>query len=439
MYYPKAAFFAVAGLLASSGIALADNAPKTSLSLDPTVITADAAADRAPLMMALDKVGGAKPLDDLGLNIYGWVEAGYTYNHRHHGGEGPIAPGPFNHEVGNHFMLNQVDVRFERTVATDKFDVGGLVEVMYGTDANAIHSTGWGFNGDDATTDSTPEANDDRYHPMYQFDVAQAYLTVNVPVGNGLKLTVGKFVTLIGYETVDPRQNAFYSHSWIFGAMPFSQTGVLGTYTFNDQLTATAGITRGWDITMEDNNGCAIDAIGNFVWTPNKQLNFTLVWNVGPENAGDTSHYRTVIDPIVTWQVTDQLKLAFEGLYVYDGGLNQPGPLGSHAYGDVWGGAFYASYMINDMVTANLRLEKYHSYAASFGSLAGLTDTPTTLNVYSITLGTTITPMPKDSLLKNFSVRPEVRYDFSEDHVFSQHGASFKDQLTFAADVIFKF
>ena len=91
MNYRKAAFFAVAGLLASSGMALADNAPKTSLSLDPTVITADAGADRAPLMMLLDKAGAAKPLDDLKLNIYGWIEAGYTYNHRHNGNEDEIA------------------------------------------------------------------------------------------------------------------------------------------------------------------------------------------------------------------------------------------------------------------------------------------------------------------------------------------------------------
>lgn len=45
MYYQKAVLFAVAGLLASSGLALADNTPKTSLSLDPTVITADAGGD----------------------------------------------------------------------------------------------------------------------------------------------------------------------------------------------------------------------------------------------------------------------------------------------------------------------------------------------------------------------------------------------------------
>ena len=62
MFHRKAVFFAVAGLLASRGLALADDTPKTHLSLDPTVITAAAEAaaeERAPLMMALDKIGAA--------------------------------------------------------------------------------------------------------------------------------------------------------------------------------------------------------------------------------------------------------------------------------------------------------------------------------------------------------------------------------------------
>ena len=47
-------------------------------------------------------------------------------------------------------------------------------------------------------------------------------------------------------------------------------------------------------------------------------LNYT----VGPENAGDNSHYRTALNPIFAWQVTDAFKVAVEGYYVYDGGLN---------------------------------------------------------------------------------------------------------------------
>src|SRR5438094_234260 len=104
---------AVIGLLATSGIALADSpSPNTSLTLNPSVLTADEETETGLLMEHLNKAGIGKPLTDQKLNIYGWIEAGYTYNHRHHGHEDPILPGPFNHEVGNHFMLNQVALRF---------------------------------------------------------------------------------------------------------------------------------------------------------------------------------------------------------------------------------------------------------------------------------------------------------------------------------------
>ena len=63
MFYRKdAVFMAVASLLATSGSAMADSAPKTSLSLDPRVLTADATVSDGLLMMGLGKAGaGADP------------------------------------------------------------------------------------------------------------------------------------------------------------------------------------------------------------------------------------------------------------------------------------------------------------------------------------------------------------------------------------------
>ena len=116
------------------------------------------------------------------MNIYGWIESGYTYNHRHKnsGNDIVITPGPFNHEYGNHYMLNQVDLRFERVVDPTKFDVGGMVELMYGSDAARIHATGLGYNGSDPTDDNVPL--DDlavaNLQPKWQFDIAQAYVDV---------------------------------------------------------------------------------------------------------------------------------------------------------------------------------------------------------------------------------------------------------------------
>jgi hypothetical protein len=451
---------AVAGLLATCGFAMADTTQvkSSSLSLDPSVIHADIdAAPSTPLMMGLDKIGAAKPLTNLGLNLYGWAEAGYTVNLRRHGNETPIVPGPFNHEYGNHVMLNQVVLRLEKLVDSKKWDVGGAIDLMYGSDAGRIHSSGLGYNGSDPTDDAQPFDTADslsNYHPIWQFDIPQAYVDVNVPVGNGLKVRAGKFYTLVGYETVDPNGNQFYSHSYIFNAEPFTHTGVVGFYQLNDQISLAAGITRGWDQATEDTNG-APDLIGQVGYKLNQQWQFYLNYTVGPENAGDNGHYRTLINPIAVWQMTDKLKFAGEGIYVYDGGRNGGG------YGDVWGLALYGSYIVNDMFTVNVRAEKFHDFADSFGSSSsvsssnnffdefasaspgstGFSGGVTSLNYYELTAGVSIKPMPKDPIGQNLTIRPEIRYDVSEDHVYHVGGGStfFRDQWTIAADVIFKF
>jgi hypothetical protein len=476
MYIRKdAVLMAVAGLLATAGFAMADSAPVATptLSLEPSVVTAVDEAPAAPagthvtpapesaplgsdslLMQALGKVGAEKTLNDYGINVYGWVEGGYTYNHRHNTNnlDGLILPGPFNHEYGNHFMLNQLDLRIERLVDGKKWDVGGLVEVMYGSDAAQIHSSGMGFNGSDPTDNNSP--NDPKavsnLHPTWQFDIPQAYIDIGVPVGNGLKIRVGKFYTLLGYEHVEAPANTFYSHSYLFSMIPFTQTGVLAFYNVTDQLSVAGGITRGWNQTLEDggpelgSSDCAIDFLGQVTYKINNQWTATVNLSVGPQNFGDTSHYRTAIDPIVTWQATDKLSFAAEGLYVYDGGRNGDALAGnSHAYGDNWGIALYGTYVVNDFVSVSTRLEKAHFSTSQlgannggFGSQGIGNDT----NFYAITLGTTITPFPKDPIGKNLSIRPEVRYDYCEDHVFDNGtGHTFKDQLTFGADVIFKF
>ena len=455
MYYRKdAVFMAVAGLLASSGFAMADATPKTSLSLDPTVLRADDASSEGLLMMGLGKAGAAQAIKDAKLNIYGWVETGYTFNHRHAGSgrNAPvITPGPFNHEYGNHFMLNQLVLRVEKQIDPKKFEIGGMVELMYGSDAARIHATGLGYNGSDATDDNGTISGpvDDlavaNLHPIWQFDVPQAYVDIGVPVGNGLRLRVGKFVTLLGYETIDPRTNPFYSHSYLFNAVPFTQLGVMGDYKVNDNLEVQLGVTRGWDIALEDNNGCAIDVLGQVAYKFNDQINAVVNFSVGPENGAypaegkhDSGHYRVAIDPIVYWQVTKALKVGVEGLYIYDGGINGNGTDDTHHYGDVWGAAGYVGYTVNDMLTINGRLEKAHVNLASFGGTSQDSD----INLYEITLGVTVTPLPKDPYLKGLSIRPEIRYDFTDagrGAFTANGGTSYKDQLTFAADVIFAF
>ena len=444
MFNRSAVLLTAAVVLASSGWARAD-APK--LSLDPTVITAeDATAPQGALMQGLDQLGVGKPLSDAKLTIDGWVESGYTYLARHGAESTIILPGPFDHEHGNHYMLNQAVLRLHRDVDTTKFDVGGMVEVMYGSDAAKIHSGGLGYDGSDPTDNGSPADAIPRprvitnFNPIWQFDIPQAYVTVNVPVANGLQFMVGKFATLLSYESFEAVSNTFYSHSYIYSATPFTQTGILGSLQVNDQFGMKLGVTRGWDMATEDNNG-AVDILGQFVLAPTKQLSFSLAYSIGPEDPGDNAHSRIAIDPIVRWQATDALSLGFEWLYVFDGGWNATADTPDHhAYGDVWGGALYAGYQVNDMLTINARLEAAHGM---LGSFAGHTfDTVTPMSVFEITLGMTITPLPKNDLLKGLSIRPEIRYDTSDStkyEFFPAAGGPYKDQLTFGFDVVYAF
>ncbi len=450
MFHRKdAVTLAVVGLLASCGLAMADSTgiSAPTLSLDPTVITAqDASAPSGLLMQGLDKVGAAKPLQNLGINVYGWVEGGYTANLRNNAGSHPNSgfitrPAGFGMEIGNHVELNQIAIRIEKVVDSKKFDVGGLIEANFGTDDNFTtpaasrdggHSSGWEFQ--------TPGDNPGE---VPHIDFTQAYVSVNVPIGNGLKINAGRFYAVLGYEAFDPRGNPFYSHSMIYNVEPLLNTGVMAYYTLNDQWSFAGGITRGFNQNIEDNNS-ALDGIVQAAYTPNKQWSFILNAEVGPQNSGDSSHYDTMLDPIVSYQMTDKLKLAAEGIYQYDGGLNGSAAAGvTHAYGDNYGIASYVSYALNDYMTLNGRAEWLHSYTA-----AGVVNNPTggvpSLNIFEITAGVTITPLPKDPICLNLSIRPEIRYDFSDasDPLFavgSGPSAAYRDQWTVGADVIFKF
>jgi hypothetical protein len=429
---------AVAGILASCGLAMADStgvkAPE--LSLEPTVVTAqDASAPSGLIMQGLDKIGAAKPLQNLGINIYGWVEAGYTANLRNNEGSKNsntfllTRPAGFGEEIGNHFELNQVALRIEKIVDSKKFDVGGLIEANFGTDDNFTNPNGIEYQ--------TPGDNPGE---VPHFDFTQAYVDINVPVGNGLKIRAGHFYAVLGYEVIDPRSNPFYSHSEIWNVEPLTNTGVMAYYTLNDQWSFAGGITRGFNQATEDNNGSP-DGIISATYTPNKQWAFTLNAEVGPQDDNDTSHYDTMINPIVTWQATDKLKFAAEGIYEYDGDFNG-GDGVTHAYGDDYGISLYGSYVLNDYLTLNARGEWIHTdFTGAFNGGAEFGNSVPTLNIYEVTAGVTITPMPKDPIGQNLSIRPEIRYDFSEDHIFvvGAPSAAYRDQWSVGADVIFKF
>ncbi|MEO6436904.1 MAG: porin [Tepidisphaeraceae bacterium] len=398
-------------LLSAGSDALAQEPPANVQGTPmPDAVEPPPAPARRPLMRALDNAGIGETLDDTGINIFGHVEGSYTYNFNDPAGD--INVGRVFDFEHDELTLNQIDLTIEKTVDVThkKVEFGGRVEWLYGGDSGLIHSNGL-FDEYDGVRD-----------PENQFDLNQAYVDVAIPVGNGLRIRAGKFVTLLGYEVINPTGNALYSHSYLFGfAIPFTHTGVLATYSLNDKITLNGGVTRGWEQSLEDNND-AIDFLGGVNWVINDKFTLYFSDSFGPQQADNESNLRNVFDFCLYYTVNDDLKLGLNGVY----GFEQDVPGVGDA--DWYGLAGYAHLTVNERATLNARLEWFDDADGTRG-IGGA--------VYEAALGVALKPFPNDDLGSNLLIRPEVRVDYSEDGIFD--GGTDHSQVTAAIDAIFTF
>ena len=161
-----------------------------------------------------------------------------------------------------------------------------------GSDARAIHSLGLFDN-----------TMNERIEP----DIVEAYLALHFPIlsAGGVDLKLGKFVTLEGAETIDPRTNFFYSHTYIFNfGIPFNHTGALAIWHTTPKLDLYAGVTRGMNTSIEDNNDSA--AFHGGIGLNLLDGNFILLatTHIGPEPPNTDDGLRYVHDLTVQAKIT---------------------------------------------------------------------------------------------------------------------------------------
>ena len=385
------AIVAACAALAFTGAARADSSAFT-LQSQPKAMQTD--ETRRPLMALLNEVGLATPLEDAKITIGGFTNVSWTYfADKGVENEQQNRPGFGNEDQDPTFAGLQVFVERVAEVTADEFDIGFRMEWLYGGDARYIHSNGlfdhYGLNDG----------------PDEQFDLTQAYVDFALPVGNGLNLRAGKFVSLANYEVIDATKRPFYSTGYIFASGPGTHSGLLGTYSFNENWTVDAGIVRGWDQSLEDNNGSPSGLVRLTYKGSDGTYATYLTAIFGPEQADDTGYYRTYIDSTTTFKLSDQITAAINGVYVWDSGASAVDGNETQTYGvGAW-----LSWVLSDYFTANGRLEWFNDSYGQYGL-----DTV----VYSATAGLTVTPFPTDSIGSNLKLRPELRYDYGDNQVF---------------------
>ncbi len=182
-------------------------------------------------------------LTSRGIKTYGWVAAGIGANNWGSPFNGPITFNDRNWQG----QMNQLYLVNEKLVDTSEgLDWGGRVDLLYGTDY--IYTTARGWDGFLANqTNGAGVAGSPSWASSKDYGLAIPQMYGELGYGDHI-VKFGHFYTIIGYEVVPAIGNFFYTHAYTMQyGEPFTHTGVLDTWTPNDQLTVYAGITNGWD------------------------------------------------------------------------------------------------------------------------------------------------------------------------------------------------
>ncbi|MGZ3428826.1 MAG: outer membrane beta-barrel protein, partial [Polyangia bacterium] len=129
------------------------------------------------------------------------------------------------------------------------------------------------------------------------FDLQQAFASYVVPIGKGLRIDAGKFVTPVGAEFIDGYDgyNDNFSRSLLFTwAIPFTHTGLKLTYAFNDKIAATVMLVNGWDNVIDNNSAKSFGV--SLALTPVGPLTIYLNYIGGPERDHQDTDFRHLAD-----------------------------------------------------------------------------------------------------------------------------------------------
>jgi hypothetical protein len=266
--------------------------------------------------------------------VSGFVDTYYSYNSNH-----PITRtnGFRSFDTSsNQFSLNLVQLVVDKTPSAEGSRTGYRVAVGFGQAINAVNGSdpaGLGF---------------DQY-------LKEAYFSYLAPVGKGLQVDVGKFVTPHGAEVIETKDNWNYSRGLLFSyAIPYFHFGLRAKQTITDKTWVSGYVVNGWNSVIDNNTGKTYGV--GFGWTPSPKFSFVQNYMAGPEQADNNSDWRQLLDTLVTVSPTSKLSLMAN----YSYGRGDRVSDGSPVY---WNGiAGYVKYAFNNKYAVATRYEYYNDH-----------------------------------------------------------------------------
>ncbi len=367
------------------------------------VLAAGVAAVLSPRLLAAQAPPAVPEAGHQAIEFHGLVSTSYSYN---------LNLPPSRTNQLRVFDVNDAEARLDlvelvlQRPASGPWGAGFRVDFTAGAVSRVVASRG-------LFRDSAGEGQD--------MDLHQAYVSLLVPLGSGLHVDAGKFITGLGYEVIEGYDgwNDNASRSFLFGyAIPFTHTGLRASYTLSPVVSAMVMVANGWDDVRDNNRGKTIHL--QLGLTPSGRLTVLVNGIGGPERDNDSHDWRDVLDVVAIWKPSDHLTVGFNGDW---GREAAAAPGGGTA---VWrGAAGYLRVVPHGPFAFSLRAETFQdrdgARTGTAQTLAGVTVTP------EVRLGT------------SFVLRGDFRLDVSDQPVFEARSGARKTQPTLSVNALYHF
>jgi hypothetical protein len=338
------------------------------------------------------------------MTLDGFLAASYSYNFNQ--------PASATNQLrvfdfdDNSFKLDEFELVAQHAVAKPR-DSGFRVDLTIGSSVPRITASAGLFR------DDSGKAGD--------IDVHQAFASYVAPLGSGLRIDAGKFITGHGYEVIDGYDgwNDNATRSLLFGyAIPFTHVGVRASYIVSPRVAGNVMVVNGWDVARDNNRAKSVGA--QLALTPSAALSLTVSGMTGPERAGNDADSRSLLDLVAIFKPGDRLTLGANADWGLEENAVSPGQDGG------WSGiAGYARIAITNTFALSLRGE---SFDDGDGVRTGVAQTVSEF-----------TATPELRLTPRFLLRGDVRVDRSSRPVFETSSGFVKTQPTVMIEAIHAF
>jgi hypothetical protein len=340
------------------------------------------------------------------LSLGGWAETAYQWN--------------FNQPSNRITNFRSFDSRSDSFLLQN-----AAVDLVGGAGPMSLHLTlQFGLTGDSyyLAEPSLPGASGAAATSLEIWKhVQQAVLGYQAPLGRGLLVEGGLFLSPVGLESTSVKDDWNWSRSTLFFALPAYHTGLRLSYPLDDRVTVVGMVSNGWNSVVDGNDSKSVALYADYFVT--ERITAQVLYFGGverPRGAPEGKPWRNLFDVFAIWQATPALGLAFQA----DAGF-EDGRLGTSSWE---AGAVYVRVQPASWLYLSGRADVFVEQVGTSPRGAASSIFYPTGRVVSGTLTADLRPHPQ------LSLRTEYRHDAATSPIYFRGSVPMDDAGAFVSN-----